>query len=255
MIPDLAHLALFLALGGLFGFLGGLFGIGGGVIAIPILTLFFGMNQQHAQGTSLVMVAPNVMVGLRDYARRGSLDTRVAVLLAACAVAFTFVGALYATRVAGPGLRYGFATFTAALAAYFAYRALRGDREAAPAPQAPRIAWGWTALVGIGGGILSGLFSVGGASFAVPILSLVFGYTQTQAQALSLALVAPGTIVGIVAYALAGDIDWWAGIPLAVGGVFSVRYGVALAYRLPQRNLRLLFCVMLGAASLGLFLK
>ncbi len=57
-------------------------------------------------------------------------------------------------------------------------------------------------MVGVIGGILSGLFSVGGASFAVPALSLVFGYAQTEAQALSLALVAPGTIVGIITYGL-----------------------------------------------------
>lgn len=254
MIPDLGHLALYVVLGALFGVLGGLFGLGGGVVAIPILTLFFGLNQQHAQGTSLVMVAPNVLFGLRDYARRGDLDRRVAILLGLCAVSFTFVGALYATRMAGPGLRYGFATFLAALCAYFAYRTLHGISATGEARQ-HRIPWGWTSLVGVGGGILSGLFSVGGASFAVPLLSLVFGYSQTQAQALSLALVAPGTIVGIVTYALAGDVDWGIGIPLAAGGVFSVRYGVALAHRLPERDLRLLFCVLLAAAAIGLFFK
>ena len=89
----------------------------------------------------------------------------------------------------------------------------------------------------------------------MPLLSLVFGYSQTQAQALSLALVAPGTIVGIVTYALAGDVDWGIGIPLAAGGIFSVRYGVALAHRLPERDLRLLFCVLLAAAAIGLFFK
>ncbi len=253
-MPDVLHLALFAILGALLGVLGGLFGIGGGVIAIPVLSIFFGMDQQHAQGTSLVMVAPNVMFGLRDYARRGSLDRRVAILLGLCAVAFTFVGALYATRVAGPGLRYGFATFLALLCAYFAYRSLR-RAPAAGAHAERRIPWGWTSLVGVGGGILSGLFSVGGASFAVPALSLAFGYSQTESQALALALVAPGTIVGIITYAAAGDVDWWAGIPLAVGGVFCVRYGVALAYRLPERNLRLLFCVLLAAAAAGLAFK
>ena len=250
-MPDPAHFVLFVAIGGLLGALGGLFGIGGGVIAIPVLVIFFHLNQQHAQGTTLVMVAPTVLLGLRSYARRGSLDRRVAVLLGICAVSFTLVGALYATRVAGPELRYAFAAFTSALAAYYAYRAVRFD----DAPLAARPAWGWTAIVGALGGILSGLFSVGGASFAVPVLSLVFGYAQTEAQALALALVAPGTIVGIVAYALAGDIDWAIGIPLAIGGAVCVRFGVALAHRLPERSLRLLFCGLLAAASIGLFLK
>jgi uncharacterized protein len=253
-VPDLAHLILFLVLGALVGALGGLFGIGGGLIAIPMLVLFFGLDEQHAQGTALVMVAPNVMIGLWNYARRGSVDRRVAVLLAACAVPFTYVGALYATH-AGPLLRYAFGAFIGVLAIYFALRALRMTTTAANEKPAARFAWGWTAVIGVFGGILSGLFSVGGAAFSVPLLALFFGYSQTAAQGLSLALVAPGTIVGIVAYALAGDVDWPIGIPLALGGALSVRYGVALAYRLPERTLRLFFCAMLIAASLGLLLK
>ena len=253
-MPDVAHLIVFVVLGALVGALGGLFGIGGGIIAIPLLVLFFGLDEQHAQGTALVMVSPNVLIGLWNYAQRGSVDRRVALLLAACAVPFTYAGALYATH-AGPGLRYAFGAFAGALAIYFASRALRAKPAAANARPAPRLAWGWTAVVGVFGGILSGLFSVGGAVFAVPLLALFFGYTQTEAQGLSLALVAPGTIVGIVAYSLAGDVDWQIGIPLALGGVFAVRSGVALAHRLPERTLRLLFCLMLAAASLGLLLK
>jgi hypothetical protein len=199
------------------------------------------------------MVAPNVMVGLWNYARQGDLDRRVALLLACSAVVFTLFGALYATRVAGPELRYAFGAFVALLGLYFAYRALRAGRSE-PAPRT-RLAWGWTAVVGALGGILSGIFSVGGAVFAVPVLSLLFGYGQTAAQGLSLALVAPGTIVGIVTYALAGDVDWGIGIPLALGGVLFVRHGVALAHRLPERTLRLLFCGLLGVAAAALFLK
>ena len=253
-MPPLPELGFFLVLGAVLGALGGLFGIGGGLIAIPILAIFFRLDQQHAQGTALVMVVPNVMVGLWDYARRGSVDRRVAILLGLCAVSFTLLGALYATRIAGPGLRYGFGAFTAALAVYFAARALRAANGRADGAPRARAAWGWTALVGLFGGILSGLFSVGGAVFAVPVLSLFFGYAQQEAQGLSLALVAPGTIVGIVTYALAGDVDWWIGVPLALGGTLTVRYGVALAHRLPQRTLQLLFCTLLAAASIGLFL-
>ena len=249
-MPDAFHLVLYLVLGGVLGALGGLFGIGGGIIAIPVLGLAFGLNEQHAQGTALVMVVPNVLVGLWGYARRGSVDHRVAIVLAVCAVPFTYVGALYATRVAGPGLRYGFGAYAAALALWFAYQTLSAKKTEARAT--PRLAWGWTAVVGALGGILSGLFSVGGALFAVPFLSLLFAYSQTEAQGLSLALVAPGTIVGIIAYALAGDVDWGIGIPLAAGGTLCVRYGVALAHRLPERRLRLLFCAFLAAAAIAL---
>ena len=249
-MPDAVHLVLYLLLGGVLGALGGLLGLGGGIIAIPVLGLAFGLDEQHAQGTALVMVAPNVLQGLWGYARRGSVDRRVAILLAACAVPFTYLGALYATRIAGPGLRLGFGAYAAVLAVWFTYDTLRARGDEPPA--GPRLAWGWTGVVGALGGVLSGLFSVGGALFSVPFLLLVFAYSQKEAQGLSLALVAPGTIVGIVTYALAGDVDWGIGLPLAIGGSLCVRYGVALAHRLPERTLRLLFCAFLAAAAIGL---
>jgi len=42
------------------------------------------------------------------------------------------------------------------------------------------------------------------------------------------------------------------GVTLAIGGALSVRYGVAIAHRLPERRLRLLFCAFLAAAAIGL---
>ena len=59
---DIASWLLNLLLGAALGTLGGLFGIGGGLIAIPALGVLFGLDQQLAQGTALVMVVPNVVL-------------------------------------------------------------------------------------------------------------------------------------------------------------------------------------------------
>jgi uncharacterized membrane protein YfcA len=251
-VPDLAHVVLFIVLGGVVGALGGLFGIGGGLIAIPILGLFFGLDQQHAQGTALIMVSPTVLIGLWNYARYAGFDRRVAATLAATAPPLTFVGAYVAVHVPSRELRIGFGAFLAILAAWFAIRSLRR-----PPKEARRavLAWGWSAVLGTFGGCISGLFSVGGAAFAVPFLSAFFGFSQATAQGLGLALVAPGTIVGIVTYALAHDVEWAVGIPMAIGAATCVRFGVRLAHALPDRTLRLLFCGLLAASSAALLLK
>src|SRR6185503_20256486 len=83
----LLQILLDLALGAALGFLGGLFGIGGGIIAIPVLSLVFGMDQHLAQGTTLVMVVPNVMLGLWRYYKRGGVNIRYAIVLGSSAVA------------------------------------------------------------------------------------------------------------------------------------------------------------------------
>jgi uncharacterized protein len=239
-----------LAAGALLGALGGLLGIGGGLFAIPMLALWFGLDQQHAQGTALVMVVPNVATGLWSYARKGGLDRRLGLALAASALPLTYVGAHVATHVASTPLRLAFAAFVLAIGVFTAYRAR--VRTAADGTSKRAYPWQWAFVVGAFGGLVSGLFGVGGAVFSVPLMSYMFGLTQAAAQGLGLALVAPGTLVGIVTYALAADVDWARGIPLALGGIATVPLGVRLAYRLPDRSLRLAFAALMFVAAFAL---
>lgn len=137
----------------------------------------------------------------------------MAITLALTAVPFTFVAARFATTLPSKPLRIAFGIFIMAIAAQMAYRAFAREREGGP----------HTAIVGAIGGSLSGIFSVGGAMFAVPVMSTFFGLSQVAAQGMGLALVAPGTVVSIATFATAYDVDWITGIALAFDGVFSGR--------------------------------
>jgi uncharacterized membrane protein YfcA len=252
-VPNPVELVVFLVLGAVLGAIGGLFGVGGGMVAIPVLAVAFHFDQQHAQGTALAMVVPNLLIGLWDYSRRPGFDRRVAFLMGAVGVPFTYVGALIATHIPSAPLRVAFASFLVAMAIWNAHRALRMKTGGGALP--PRVAWPWTSVIAAIGGTLSGVFSIGGASIAVSSLTLLFGFTQVAAQGATLGLIAPGAVVTIVTYAFANDVVWPVGIALAIAGVVSVRYGVALAHRLPDRTLRLLFSVFLAGAGIALFLK
>ena len=87
----LLDFALNLLLGLALGTLGGLFGIGGGLIAIPALGVLFGLDQQLAQGTALVMVVPNVLLALWRYHQRNRIDWRHALLLGLSSFALAWV--------------------------------------------------------------------------------------------------------------------------------------------------------------------
>ena len=71
---------------------------------------------------------------------------------------------------------------------------------------------------------------------------------------LGLALVSPVTLVALFTYARAGEVDWQLGIPLAIGGIAAIPAGVAAAYRLPERRLRLAFCGLLFVTAVLLAL-
>lgn len=249
MILEVGHALLFIAIGALIGAASGVFGIGGALLSIPILSLAFGLDQQHAQGTSLVMGVPNVIVGVWRYAQHRDFDRRSAVILGLSAIPFTFAGAYFAVHVAGRSLRPAFGVFLIALAVWLAVRALQPNVAAAKhLPRTP----GLIALVGAAGGTLSGVFSSGGAAFTVPTLSLFFGYAQATAQGMALALITPGSVVSLVTYAQAGAIDWTIGLALAAGGTLFLKQGVALAHRLPERTLRLFFSGLLLLSAIGL---
>ena len=173
---------------------------------------------------------------------------RYALTLAVSAVPFTYVGARIATKVPSAPLRLAFATFTLIVAFYVLWKVFHNGvsrRNAAP--------WYLASIVGLIGGTVSGFFSVGGATFAVPAMATFFDLTQAAAQPMGLALVAPGTVVGLATYGFAGDIDWPTGFALAAGSIPAVGYGVALAHKLPDRTLKLLFAIFLFWSAGGLF--
>jgi uncharacterized protein len=251
MIATVLQIAAAAGLGVGSGLLGGLFGVGGGFVVIPLMGILYGIHQQTAQGTALVMVVPNVLFAFWRYRQRFGVDLRMAATIAASALVTTYPTARLATGLDPHGLRLAFAAFLGGLAAVVAYRTWRGTVRIAARPV---LAWGWTAVVGLVGGVVSGFFGVGGAFIAPPLLTAFFGVRQVEAQGLGLALVCPAAVVALFTYAAAGQVDWLVGIPLAVGGTASISAGVAFAHRLPERHLRLAFCglLLITAALLAL---
>ena len=246
-----------LVLGAALGVVGGMLGIGGGLIAIPVLAWVYGMDQQLAQGTALVMIVPNVLIGFLRYRQRNRIDLRSTASLALLAMLSTYVAARYAALIDPARLRLGFALFLLALSGYFSWQL----RTRAPASGAGAGAGAGAAsarllpLLGVLSGLMSGLFSVGGGLVVVPALVTFFRMTQTQAQGIAMALVLPGALVALLTYAHAGHVSWTVGLPLALGGIASVSWGVALAHRMAQRRLRMLFCLVLFGTAVASLLQ
>ena len=111
-------LLLNLLLGLAMGTVGGLFGIGGGLVAIPALGVLFGLDQQLAQGTALVMVVPNVVLALWRYHQRNRIELKHALLLSASGFACAWLASLYAVELQAERMRLAFVAFLVALALY-----------------------------------------------------------------------------------------------------------------------------------------
>jgi uncharacterized membrane protein YfcA len=243
---------LYLVFGAALGTLGGLFGIGGGLIAIPMLGVLFGLDQQIAQGTALVMVVPNVMLALWRYHQRNKIELRYALPLASMGFCFAWLGSIWAVGIDAQSMRIGFVAFLIVLCAYNLVRMFFAS--AAPSTQMNH-SWPWLGVLGAASGTMGGLFGVGGAVVATPVLTSVFGTTQVVAQGLSLALALPSTGVTLVTYGVHHQVNWIIGVPLAIGGLMSISWGVKIAHSLPERLLRALFCGFLLCCAVMLVFK
>jgi uncharacterized membrane protein YfcA len=248
----LIELVMYLLLGAALGTVGGLFGIGGGLIAIPVLGVWFGLDQQIAQGTALVMVVPNVMLALWRYHQRNRIELRHALPLAVMGFTFAWLGSIWAVGIDAQLMRIGFVVFLVVLSAYNLVRMFLGNR---PASAQMRYSWPWLGVLGAASGAMGGLFGVGGAVVATPVLTSIFGTTQVVAQGLSLALALPSTGVTLVTYGVHHQVDWSIGLPLAIGGLLSISWGVKVAHGMPERLLRGLFCGFLVLCAVMLAFK
>lgn len=97
------------------------------------------------------------------------------------------------------------------------------------------------ALLGLVGGVLAGLFGVGGGILFVPTLTLVLGLTQIHAEATSLVAILPAAVAGAWRQRSYGNVRWRAALVLGIAAVAGVEAGVQIAEALPEHALRRLF--------------
>jgi uncharacterized membrane protein YfcA len=97
------------------------------------------------------------------------------------------------------------------------------------------------ALVGLAGGVLAGLFGVGGGIIFVPTLALGLGLTQLHAEASSLLAILPTAFIGSWRQRRYGNIDLRVAATIGVASILGVQAGVIVAESLPEQALRRLF--------------
>ncbi len=107
-------------------------------------------------------------------------------------------------------------------------------------------------VMGLAGGVVSGLLGVGGGILFVPALTLVLSLSQVKAEATSLLAIVPVALVGAARQYGYGNVRLRDGAVLGVLSAAGVVGGSALANVVPQHALKLAFAglMLLVAAQL-----
>jgi len=109
-------------------------------------------------------------------------------------------------------------------------------------------------LIGLGAGVLAGLFGIGGGLLIVPAL-LYFGrMSQLTATGTSLgALLLPVGALGAWEYYRTGNLDLRAALVIAIGLFFGAFFGAKLAPSLTAVQLRRAFAVLLVRVAIRMW--
>ena len=250
-----------LALAGLLvGTLVGLTGMGGGSLMTPILVLLFSFDPSVAIGTDIAHGAVFKSVGAVQHRRMGNVQARLSGWMFLGSAPMSLVGVWLAAwlaheygdsvestmgRVLGGALLFGSAGLLA--------KNFVGAKAASDRPfiltRRDRIA---AVLIGIIGGFIVGLTSVGSGVFFGLTLLVVFPLRAHKIVGTDIFHAAALLYVAGLGHAIAGNIDFGAVGWLLVGSVPGVLVGGRLTLAVSEQPLRLLIAGVLGLSGLKL---
>lgn len=254
------HIDPYIVLGSaIIGLLVGMTGAGGGALMTPMLILLFGVTPSAAISSDLVAAVVMRPIGAAVHLRAGTVNLRLVRWMVIGSVPAAFLGSYLLRlmghaasaqqnieRVLGAALLVG----AAAMVLRFVLDRLEGNRRTGRvADVQPRP--GLTVAIGIVGGIIVGLTSVGSGSLMIVLLLFAYpaiganqlvGTDLTQAVPLTLAAALGALIFGHVEVSVTGS--------LIIGSVPAVLVGSLLSSTIPDRFVRPAIAFVIYASGL-----
>jgi uncharacterized membrane protein YfcA len=242
----------------------GLTGMGGGALMTPLLVLVFGVPPLAAVSSDLAASAVMKPFGGWVHARRGTVNWSLVRWLCLGSVPSAFCGVLLTRLIPGQAAVQEYVQYALGIALLLAAtglvaKAVAGRARAEPAstiatepPLRPRPLP--TVLLGMGGGLVVGLTSVGSGSLIIVILLAL--YPRLRPNSLvgtDLVQAVPLVAAAAFGHLFFGDLHFDLAGAILIGSVPGVLLGARLSSRAPAGIVRAGLVVVLLASGLKLF--
>lgn len=258
----MAELAVEFLAGVVAGVFAGVTGAGGGLLLVPIL-VWLGLPAISAIATSNVAIVVSATSGSVTNLRRYHLPLRRVLWLAVPAVLAAPLGVALARRAPETVLLLAFASFQLVAIGMLQWR-LRpvpspagtadsggsdtGEGLGAGTPRQDATAAG----IGAGGGVLAGLFGVGGGLIMVPLQAVFLSTPVRLASRISLAVVLFASSAAVVAHVVGGtDIRWWTAAVIAAGGLIGAPLGARFLHQISDRAATRIIQATMGVVAVS----
>lgn len=243
----------------------GVTGIGGGALTTPALILL-GVHPAAAVSNDLVSAAFSKSLGAGVHWRKGTPHMGLVKWLVVGSVPGALIGSFLVASIgtvqkqdAFLKLAIGVALLIAAAAytfrSYFTeYRSLDTHKEPRAVNPHPRPIP--TIIVGLIGGLLVGITSVGAGSVIMVALLLLYpGMKALRLVSTDLVQAVPLVIAAAIAHIFTSGIQWAVFLPLVVGSTLGTFIGSHLAFKVNQGVVRRTLAavlIMAGSSTLGI---
>lgn len=249
-------LLLFLLLGSLAGLVAGLFGVGGGLVIVPALIWglpLIDVSPAHAThiavGSSLATIVITSLSSTYAHHKRGAVDWHDFWILTPGLLIGAWLGSIVAGMLSGDLLQTLFGLF----ALIVSLRMFRGGK--ARGSRLHVNSWIMLSVASLIGGI-SAIVGIGGGSMTVPFLHAT-GVEMKRAVATSSACGLPIALSGAASFVVvgwgmeglppfsSGYVYWPVVLIIIIASSLFAQAGAALAHRLPERGLKVIFALFL----------
>jgi uncharacterized protein len=241
------------------GFLVGLTGAGGGALMTPMLILLFGVTPSKAISSDLVAAVVMRPFGAAVHLRKGTVNRRLVGWMVLGSVPMAFLGA-YLLHLMGNGkgaqenieIVLGAALLVGAAAMVLRYGLdRRGGQARNVVVQDVDVKPARTVAIGMIGGLIVGMTSVGSGSLM--IIMLLFLYPMLGANQLvgtDLSQAVPLTLAAALGALAFGHVDFGVTTSLIIGSVPAVLIGSLLSSSAPDRYIRPAITFVIFASGL-----
>jgi hypothetical protein len=251
-----------LTVAGLFtGLLVGMTGMGGGSLMTPILVFLFGIPPSTAIGTDIAHGAAFKTVGAVQHRRMGNVRARLAGWMLIGSIPASLIGVWLNVQLTE---RYGDeakSVMGQVLGAALLFGAVGLIAKSVVQPEGPSGDPDWqltnrdrvaAILIGLLGGFIVGLTSVGSGVFFGLTLLVVFPLRAHKVVGTDIFHAAILLYVAGAAHWAAGNVDFGILFWLLLGSIPGVLIGGRLTLSFPEQRLRLLLAGVLGLAGIKL---
>lgn len=246
-------IALAIPFGLVIGLIVGAVGGGGAILALPVLVYVLGEPVNPASTASLIVVALAAAVGAGSLARHGHVCWRVALMFSVPAAVGSLVGTAANNAVSATALILAFVPVMLVAAGGTWRRA--GSDQAGEERPCPTVAIGKLLIAGLGVGVLTGFFGVGGGFVIVPVLTLWLEMSFRRAVATSLVIITITGLAALASHVVSGtSIDVTVTVALAASTAVGALAGTLVAGRLPQAALGRAFAVVVAGVAVFLLI-